>query len=72
MEEQMTFEQIREAGIVETGQDGRTEMVTVRAAIDKVRDNGHTYMTGDVFHMEMSLAAAHVDAGQVELVSAGT
>jgi len=40
-------------------------MVEVEAAVDGVKDNGHTYAAGDRFHMHRDLVAAHVAAGQV-------
>ena len=68
--EKPTVEQIRDTGQVATGADGKTQMVTVRALKNKVRDNGHTYMVGDEFHMELSLVPVHVEAGSVEIVPA--
>lgn len=64
----LTYEQIEAAGIVEAGRNPGDRMVTVRALHDRVMDNGHTYTTGDVFHMEIRLVPVHVEAGQVEIV----
>ncbi len=63
----MTIDEIREAGFVETGEGG-AEMVTVRSRLDGFKDNGKTYRAGDQLHMEISVAAAAIGAGQVELV----
>ena len=66
----MTFDEIRQAAEVTRGDDQVTEMVTVRALVGDAnlpfRDNGHPYVAGDVLHMEISMAAAAIGAGQVE------
>ena len=46
-------------------------MVEVEAAVDGVKDNGHTYAAGDRFHMHRDLVAAHVAAGQVRVAKQG-
>ena len=46
-------------------------MVTVKVkAKTPVFDNGARHSPGDVFEMEHSLVKPHVDAGQVEIVTA--
>ena len=41
----------------------------VKGLIPGVTNNGHTYALGETFPMERSLAAAHAEAGQVEIVA---
>jgi hypothetical protein len=67
-----TIEQIRKTGQVEADTATGQAMAAVKATCKSVRDNGQTHARGETFAMEISVAAAHIAAGQVELVGAKT
>ncbi len=58
-----------DAGAVKIEGESPNRTVSVRALV-KTRTNGKPRVRGDVFAMELSVAAAHVKAGQVELAEA--
>jgi len=62
-----TIDELRTAADAAADDNG---MCTCRALIDNVRDNGNRYAAGDALHMHKALVPAHVQTGQVELISA--
>jgi len=66
MAKQMGIEEIRAACLKARDAAGDCQ---VKAVVDRVSNNGQVYQKGVVFPMEASLAAEHVRAGLVELVT---